>query len=96
MMDHFVQQLVTAVVWVVGLVVYVDLRRRGKHGFTRFVAFWTGIPATFLSMFVVKEGSQPDIPLPPDDEASLLAEIREERRAERTLDDPHRAPQEDT
>lgn len=104
-MDHFIQQLVTAVVWVVGLVVYVDLRRRGKHGFTRFVAFWTGMPATFISMFVVKEGTQPDIEVPADNERALLEEIRRQRRHDRTLhaggvppaeDEDHRAAQEET
>lgn len=85
-MDHFIQQLVGAVVWVVALLVYVDLRRRGQHGFTRFISFWVGMPGTLLSMFVVREGTQPDIAIPPDDERALLEEIRRERSSERTLD----------
>ena len=85
-MDLFIKQLVGAVVWVVALLVYMDARRRGRRGFTRFIAFWVGMPGTFLSMFVVKEGSQPDIAPPPDDEHALLAEIRRERRSDRMLD----------
>jgi hypothetical protein len=105
-MDHFVEQLVAAVVWVVGLVVYLDLRRRGRHGFTRLVAFWTGMPATFISMFVVKEGSQPDIAIPADDELGLLEEIRRDRdehpglqaggNAPAEEEDDHHATQEET
>jgi hypothetical protein len=100
----FIQQLVGAVVWVLAVVVYLDLRRRGRHGFTRFIAFWAGMPVTFLSMFAVKEGSQPDIPAPPDDDLALLAEIRRERSGDRTLESPdtpsadedHRGAQEGT
>jgi hypothetical protein len=85
-MDLVIEQVVGAVVWVVALLVYMDARRRGRHGFTRFVAFWVGFPGTFLSMFVVREGSQPDIAVPRDDERALLEEVRRERAAGRTLD----------
>ncbi len=103
-MDHFIQQLVGAVVWVVALLVYMDLRRRGKHGFTRFIAFWAGMPGTFLSMFAIREGTQPDIAIPPDDERALLEEIRRERGGGRTLasggarppDEDHPGAQEET
>jgi len=86
-MDGFVEQLVGLVVWLVSIVVYVDARRRGRHGFTRLVSFWLGFPATWISLFVVREGSQPDIHPPPDDEAALLEEIRQDREAGRSLKD---------
>ncbi len=82
-MDGFVEQLVGLVVWLVALAVYVDARRRGRHGFTRLVAFWVGFPATWISLLVVREGSQPDIEPPPDDEVALLEEIRRERKSGR-------------
>jgi len=84
-MDGFVEHLVGLVVWLVSIVVYVDARRRGRHGFTRLVAFWLGFPATWISLLVVGEGSQPDILPPPDDEAALLEEIRRDREAGRAL-----------
>jgi hypothetical protein len=91
-MDGFVEHLVGLVVWLVSIVVYVDARRRGRRGFTRLVAFWLGFPATWISLFVVREGSQPDILPPPDDEAALLEEIRRARDAGRSLEDGTQAP----
>ena len=74
---------VTAVVWavsnVVSNLVYFDLKRKGIHGFTRFLAFWMGTPWTWVSFFTVPEGSQPTLEPPPDDEALLLQEVRRDR-----------------
>ena len=74
-----VEEVVGAVVWAVANVVYFDLRRKGVHGFSRILAFWMGNPMTWLSLFVVKEGSQPTFEPPPDDEALLFREVRRDR-----------------
>ena len=70
---------VTAVVWAVSNLVYLDLRRKGIRGFSRFLAFWMGTPTTWVSLFMVPEGSQPMFEPPPDDEALLLREVRMDR-----------------
>lgn len=70
---------VTAAVWAVANLVYLDLRRKGIHGFTRLVAFWMGTPTTWVSFFMVREGGQPMFEPPPDDEALLLLEVRRDR-----------------
>jgi len=64
---------------VVANLVYFDLRRRGRRGWTRFFSFWLGTPVTWLTFFVLKEGSQPALEPPADDEEALLREIREDR-----------------
>jgi len=74
-----IEEVVTAAVWAVSNVVYFDLRRKGVRGFSRFLAFWMGNPWTWLSFFLVKEGSQPAFKAPPDDEALLLHEVRQDR-----------------
>jgi hypothetical protein len=74
-----IEEVVTAAVWAVSNVVYFDLRRKGVRGFSRLLAFWMGNPWTWLSFFVVKEGSQPTFEPPPDDEALLLQEVRRDR-----------------
>ena len=79
-METIVSALAGFLVWVVGNVVYLDKRRRGVTGFVRFLAFWSGLPATFFSLLLVEEGSQPALEPPPDDEEALLAEIREARK----------------
>ena len=78
-METIVSAVAGFVVWVMSNVVYADKRRRGARGFARVLAFWFGLPATFWSMLVVDEGSQPALEPPPDDEEALLAEVRRER-----------------
>jgi len=79
-MEGFIKELVTFIVWMVANVVYQDARRRNRRGFLRFLSFWMGMPVTILSMIFVREGSQPDLVPPPDDEEALLDEIRRARR----------------
>jgi hypothetical protein len=74
-----VEEVVAAAVWAVSNLVYFDLRRKGVRGFSRFLAFWMGNPTTWVSLFVVQEGSQPVFEPPPDDEALLLQEVRQDR-----------------
>ena len=61
-------------------VLYIDLKRKGKPGFSRFILFWMGTPLTWLWFFIIKEGSAPALEEAPDDAAALLAEIRRDRR----------------
>lgn len=79
-MIYLVNAVLGALVWLVANVVYVDLRRKGIHGFTRFAAFWAGTPTTWISFFAVREGSRPRFDVPPDDGEMLLEEIRRDRR----------------
>jgi hypothetical protein len=76
------QQLIVALVWALANVVYLDLKRKGIRGFTRFAAFWTGQPTTWITFFAVREGRQPTFHVPEDDEDEgglLLADIRRDR-----------------
>ncbi len=73
----FLQVLIGAIVWAVANVVYVDLKRKGVHGFTRFAAFWAGTPTTWISLFAVRDGVAQTFERGSDDE--LLAEVRADR-----------------
>ena len=78
----FLEVLIGAIVWVVANIVYIDLRRKGIHGFTRFAAFWVGNPTTWISLFAVREGRHPVFqPVEDEDDSALLLEIRKDRAA---------------
>jgi len=77
-MHIFLEPLVGAIVWVAANVIYVDLRKKGRRK-GRFISFFAGYPGTLVSMFVVREGTDPQIEAPPDDEERLLREIRVDR-----------------
>lgn len=80
MTGSILRSVIAAIVWVVANVVYVDLRRKGIHGFTRFAAFWAGTPTTWIALFAVREGRQPTFhSRPDDDERELLEAIRRDR-----------------
>lgn len=78
-MGILVEELVGLIVWLVANAVYLGSRRTGSRGIYRFLAFWMGLPGTLFSLIFVKEGSQPRITPPPDDEDGLLAEVRRDR-----------------
>jgi hypothetical protein len=78
-MELFVRELVGGLVWLVANGVYVDARRRGARGAHRFFAFWMGMPLTWVWFFTVREGSQPRVAPPADDEQALLEEVRRDR-----------------
>lgn len=78
MFGSLFQTLVTAVVWIVANVVYLDMKRKGLRGFTRFAAFWAGNPTTWITFFAVREGAQPTFEAP-ELEDELLDAIRRDR-----------------
>ena len=87
MSGPFLQSVITAIVWIVANVVYLDMRRKGIHGFTRFAAFWAGTPTTWITLFAVRERRQPTFE--PQGEDALLREIRRDRAIRSgTEDDP--------
>ena len=75
----FLQWWIGAIVWLVANVVYVDMKRKGVYGLTRFAAFWAGTPTTWVSLFAVPDGQQPTFERPDDDDTTLLDEIRQDR-----------------
>ena len=79
-MVPFLEVIIGAIVWTIANVVYLDLKRKGVHGFTRFAAFWLGTPTTWITLFAVPEGRRPTFESTPDDDGSaLLEEIRRDR-----------------
>ncbi len=74
-----IEAVVGAALWAVANAVYFDMKRKGRRGFRRFLAFWFGTPTTWGLFFLMPEGQAPQIPPPRDDEAGLLAEIRRDR-----------------
>lgn len=80
MIGPAVQALIAAIVWIVANVVYLDLRQKGIHGFTRFAAFWVGTPTTWITFFAVHEANRPTFEAgADDDERALLEAIRRDR-----------------
>ncbi len=72
--------IVGSVVWVLANALYIDMKRKGRSGFSRIILFWMGTPLTWLWFFLIREGSAPAIEEAPDDAEALLAEIRRDRR----------------
>lgn len=68
------------IVWVLANLVYVEMRRRGEGGAKRLVAFWLGLPGTFVGMLVVDRRALPPIREDDEDMQGLVEEIRRERR----------------
>lgn len=78
MIGTLFQNVVALLVWIVANIVYLDMKRKGVHGFTRFAAFWAGTPTTWVTFFAVREGKQPSFE-PSTDDDQLLREIRRDR-----------------
>jgi len=72
--------IVVSIVWILANFLYIDMKRKGQSGLSRIILFWMGNPLTWLWLFLIREGSAPEIVEPPDDAEALLAEIRRERR----------------
>ena len=66
-------------VWAAANYLYIDMRRKGRRGFARIALFWMGVPWTWLWLFVIPEGTDPELPPPEDDAEGLLEEIRRKR-----------------
>jgi len=75
-----IEWLVGAAVWAVANFVYLDRKRRGLRGASRFLGFWFGTPTTWVTFFMVPEGSVDSLERPPDDEAALFREVRHDRK----------------
>jgi hypothetical protein len=73
------QELIGSLVWLAANGLYIDMRRKGRHGLARIIFFWMGTPATWLWLFLVPEGKKPALPPPADDFDHLLEEIRRDR-----------------
>ena len=48
--------LVSTLIWIVANVAYLLFRSNDEGGFKRIVAFWMGMPLTWLTLVVVREG----------------------------------------
>jgi hypothetical protein len=77
-----------SIVWVLANVLYIDLRRKGKSGWSRIILFFMGLPLTWLWLFLVKDGSAPELIEPPDDADAILAEIRREQQLRAASEPP--------
>jgi hypothetical protein len=73
------RELIGSLVWLAANGLYIDMRRKGRHGLARIIFFWMGNPATWLWLFLVPEGKKPELPPPADDFDHLLEEIRRDR-----------------
>jgi hypothetical protein len=81
--DISIELVSGSLAWILANIAYFDLKRRGQRGVLRFLAFWAGLPGTFLVAALLPEGKPR--PLLPGGESpaevdALLAEIREDRR----------------
>ena len=85
---YLLEATVTAVVWAVANVVYFEQKRRGIQSVSRFIAFWLGNPGTWVTFFMLSEGSHAELKAPPDDEAELFREVRKDRRLRAARGDP--------
>lgn len=74
------EEFITGVIWILANLLYIDLKRKGKAGWSRIILFWMGLPLTWLWLFLVKDGSAPELQEVPDDADAILAEIHREKR----------------
>lgn len=79
------ETIIAAIVWAIANVVYIDMRRKGVEGFTRFAAFWVGNPTTWIWLFSIDEGTVPTFD--PVDDETLLDQIRRDRIERRSSAD---------
>ena len=74
------EEFITGVIWILANLLYIDLKRKGKAGWSRIIMFWMGLPLTWLWLFLVKDGSAPELEEVPDDADAILAEIQRDKR----------------
>ena len=73
-------KIVAFLAWLIANWAYLDFCRRGESGFTRLVAFWMGLPTTFVTSLVVEEGSQPRMRQDDEGLEELFHDVRRDRR----------------
>ena len=76
------EEFIGGLIWILANLLYIDLKRKGKPGWSRIILFWMGLPLTWLWLFMVREGSAPELEEVPDDADAILAEIRKDRQLE--------------
>jgi hypothetical protein len=74
------EEFITGVIWILANLLYIDLKRKGKPGWSRIILFWMGLPLTWLWLFLVREGSAPELEEVPDDADAILSEIKKDRQ----------------
>ena len=74
------EEFIGGIIWILANLLYIDLKRKGKPGWSRIILFWMGLPLTWLWLFLVKEGSAPELLEAPDDADAILAEIKKDRQ----------------
>ena len=77
--ESMFEELVGTLVWMAANGLYIDMKRKGRQGWARIFFFWMGIPATWLWLFLIREGKKPALPPPIDDFDGILAEIERDR-----------------
>ncbi len=48
--------IVGSIVWVLANALYIDMKRKGRSGWSRIILFWMGNPLTWLWFFLIREG----------------------------------------
>jgi hypothetical protein len=74
------EEFIGGVIWILANLLYIDLKRKGKPGWSRIFLFWMGLPLPWLWLFLVREGTAPELEEVPDDTDAILAEIRRDRQ----------------
>ena len=80
----FVESFVGLLIWTVANVAYGLFRTSGEGGFKRIVAFWMGMPLTWITLIVVREGV-PMLASDADDVGGEIAELRADIDRDRRL-----------
>ena len=93
-MDVSVEMGVGLVAWVLANWAYLELRRSGRKGFLRILAFFSGWPATLTTMLMVEDGSRPRLELDDEGLDDLRREIRRDRLRRERRDEDGRLPPE--
>ena len=71
--------IIGILVWMAANGLYMDMRRKGKRGFARFVLFWMGFPWTLLWRHTIPEGNEPVFVPVSEDVEGMIEMVRRER-----------------
>lgn len=61
---NWIETIFGAAFWTLANLAYLLFRTNGEHGFRRIAAFWFGMPLTWITLVVVREG----VPMGSDEE----------------------------